>query len=306
MTLPLIIQIQQAALDGQASVTDALRKAKLACAKLGLTEFGRWVDSELEGYMEVVVDYLPGYRKVTGTAEAYNPYHGWQPLIFPNEKVAEICSFAPIGMSIPAVEESLRDANSSGGFFEFPYPPSLANQIRQAMGSGGANIRLKIGTPTVGNIVNAVRNILLEWTIKMEREGVLGNDLVFNESEREKSSAATAQTVNNFQIGSVATLVQHAEGSIVQGGINSTFDIAQGVRDLLEQLDRALPKSDPIHQEVAPTLTELRAASNTPVPDTGRIRRGLESLKHVMEHATGHLVASGALTLIEKLLQHFN
>jgi hypothetical protein len=34
------------------------------------------------------------------------------------------------------------------------------------------------------------------------------------------------------------------------------------------------------------------------------LRRGLESLKHVMEHAAGHVVATGVLALIGELLSH--
>ena len=69
MTTPLILQIQEAALDGKAPITDALRKAKVACAKLGLAEFGRWVDSELNGYMDSKVADLPPYRKLYGTPQ---------------------------------------------------------------------------------------------------------------------------------------------------------------------------------------------------------------------------------------------
>jgi AbiTii len=125
VTVPLILQIQQAALDSNASVTDALRRAKLACAKLGLAEFGDWVDRDLNGYMDIPVKQLPAYRKLHGKPEFYNPFHGWQPIIFNTTKAAEIGSFAPIGMSISAIEESLRDAKADGSF-EFPYSPELA------------------------------------------------------------------------------------------------------------------------------------------------------------------------------------
>lgn len=52
-------------------------------------------------------------------------------------------------------------------------------------------------------------------------------------------------------------------------------------------------------------LTELRAAANEQTPDIGRIQRGLETLKRIMEHATGHLVAVGVLGLITPLLHAF-
>jgi hypothetical protein len=45
-----------------------------------------------------------------------------------------------------------------------------------------------------------------------------------------------------------------------------------------------------------------KRAVDAPAPDAGRLRSGLESLKHIMEHATGHLIATGALSLIVQLL----
>ena len=112
MIAPLILQIQEAALDSKSSVTDALRKSKIACVKLGLTDFGNWVDLELNGYIGKKVGELPEYRKFHGIPEAFNPYQGWKPIIFRSPEQQKNLSFAPIGMPIAALEDSLRDANS--------------------------------------------------------------------------------------------------------------------------------------------------------------------------------------------------
>lgn len=82
MVTPLVLQIQQTALDSTSSVTGALRKAKIACVKLELTEFGNWVDCELNGYMNKKIEELPQYRILHGIPEAFNPYQGWKPIIF--------------------------------------------------------------------------------------------------------------------------------------------------------------------------------------------------------------------------------
>ena len=82
MTLPLILQIQAEAMESKASLTDALSKAKIACVKLGLDDFGRWVDAELNGYREATKDEIPSYRVIFGRPERNNPYRGWQTLQF--------------------------------------------------------------------------------------------------------------------------------------------------------------------------------------------------------------------------------
>ena len=74
---------------------------------------------------------------------------------------------------------------------------------------------------------------------------------------------------------------------------------------LVAQIERALPTSDlpaAVQEQTREALAELRAAVEAAAPDAGRLRSGLESLKHIMEHATGHLIATGALSLIAHLL----
>jgi hypothetical protein len=85
----------------------------------------------------------------------------------------------------------------------------------------------------------------------------------------------------------------------------TTQELAAGVKQLVEQLDRLLlasPLPSQLQGKATQAINELRAASHKSVPDAGRLRRGLESLRHVLEHATGHLIAAGALQLIAQLL----
>jgi hypothetical protein len=134
MTTPLILQIQEAALDSKSSVTDALRKAKITCVKLELAEFGNWVDLELNGYTGKVSE-LPEYRKLRGIPEAFNRYQGWQPIMFQSPEQQKMLSFAPVGMSIAALDDSLRGAKPSG-VFSFPYPPEIQCELRKSLNWG--------------------------------------------------------------------------------------------------------------------------------------------------------------------------
>ena len=197
MTIPLIIQIQQTVLDSSSLATDALRKAKLACTKLGLSGFGNWVDLELNGYMDKTNDEVPEYRKLKGIPEAFSPNQGWLAIQFATSNAQDSwVSVAVIGMAVPAIEESLSSARANpGGVFDFPYPADVQNMICKILSWGDSPLRIKLSVSQVANILHAVRNILLDWTIEMEKLGVLGNDLIFTQEERTKSAEATAQTV---------------------------------------------------------------------------------------------------------------
>jgi hypothetical protein len=70
----------------------------------------------------------------------------------------------------------------------------------------------------------------------------------------------------------------------------------------VEQLLPTLPSS--VREDSQLALAELREAAAAVTPDVSRLRRGLESLKQVMEHAMGHVVATGVLAIIGELLSH--
>jgi hypothetical protein len=62
----------------------------------------------------------------------------------------------------------------------------------------------------------------------------------------------------------------------------TTEQLAEDVRNLVEQLDRALPTLPvPVQEQTREVLTELRAAATVQAPDASRLRRGLESLTHI-------------------------
>jgi hypothetical protein len=303
MTRPLILQIQEAALDSKTSVTDALRKAKIACMKLGLTEFGNWVDHELNGYMNRAVADVPEYRKLRGIPQAYNQYQGWQPIIFPKAENYSVVSLATIGMSISAIEDSLRGTNNRGEF-GFPYSPAMQIQLRKSL-NWGDDLRIKLSVYQIAGIVHKVREILLGWTVEMEKQGILGENLTFSSEDREKSAAVTANTVNNISINQVGSFVQSAEHSVVQGGIDSTQSLSDGVRDLVQQVEQLLPAANllaPVKDDVREALGELNEAASAKTPDRGRLRKGLETLRRVLAPAGEHLLKIAVDAVITKLL----
>jgi AbiTii len=155
VTMPLILQIQEAVLDSKSSVTDALRKAKIACAKLGLTDFGNWIELELNGYTEM--DELPKYRMLYGRPQGYNPVRGWQPIMISGAADEHMLSLASIGMTISSIEESLRDAKSDSTF-GFPYPNEIQQELSNSLNLKGIAVRIQLSAHQAADIAHAVRN----------------------------------------------------------------------------------------------------------------------------------------------------
>lgn len=298
----LISEIQAAAIDGKSSLTDALRKAKVASAKLGLQEFQRWIDNELRGYPSVSFADMPEYRKVIGRPQSWNPHHGWQNIRFGSQETADLISTAPINSSIAQLEAALAGTDSSG-IFEFSYSVDQADQIRDAMGWNTA-VRLALD-PQVGHgILSHVRDILTDWTLELERQGITGEGMSFTPEDRSRSETATASVIHNYHMGPVGSFVQSAQQSVVQGGINSSFSMDR-VSDLVTQIEAQrenLPADiwRSIQVELTAIRAELAAAKRPSV-----IRQSLQAIAGVCSKITASVAATGIEHLIAPLLNSF-
>jgi hypothetical protein len=305
MTTPLILQIQAAALDSKESVTDALRKAKIACVKLELREFEEWIDLELNGYVDKTVKEMPQYRMIRGVPQGYNLFHGWQTISFVAPDMHKFFATAPINMTIPAIEESLRNAGNDGSF-SFFYSPDVEKLLRDAVDDEDVNLRIKLNVHQVHDILHAVRTILLDWTLKLEKQGVLGENLIFSQEEKRKSEAVTTSTVNSIHINQVGAFALHADHSVMRGSVEATTTtLSQSTLDLVQQVEALLPASKlPVEIQGATqaALGDLKREATALTPDNGRLRKALESLKRVLAPAGETLLKIAVDAAVSKLL----
>ena len=112
--MPMVLKLQADAINEDVSVASLLRTAKALATKLDLEDALIWIDRELNGYEQLATEDLPAYRRCTGEPKAWNPYHGWQPIHFEDAETMKLCSSAPIGQSLGAIEEMLRNRPDTG------------------------------------------------------------------------------------------------------------------------------------------------------------------------------------------------
>ncbi|MHB8283351.1 MAG: AbiTii domain-containing protein [Caulobacteraceae bacterium] len=210
---PLILQIQQVCLAGSHSLADALRLAKVASSLLDLDEFGAWVDLELSGYHGKAFDEIPAYRKIVGIPQGWDAYQGWMPILVQHEKVAQTIATAPISSPIAHIE-SLDPA----GDYSLSYGPPQRAMIWKAIGQT-TELRLYLDVLQVKIIADTVRNILLDWTLKLRKAKILGDNLDFTEDEKARSISVTQHIKNYYHLGDVGAFVQTATGSDISGAI---------------------------------------------------------------------------------------
>jgi hypothetical protein len=148
-------------------------------------------------------------------------------------------------------------------------------------------------------IVDAVRNAILNWTLKLEEDGILGEGLTFGAKERETAAAAHYTTNNFFGPVSNSQIQQGSPNGIITAA-NGGLDI-QALSDLVQELklsasDLNMKSAD--EAQARADLAGMESQLSSPRPNQVVMAELIKSLANIIEGCTGSLLASG---LIHKL-----
>lgn len=290
----LILELQAKALDRDTTVTELLRMAKMVAVKLELREFEQWVNSELNGYSETPV---PPYRVVRGQMKAANPFHGLIPVQFPDDDLARSASEKSLMQRISEIEALAAQVERN---LVMPLPDEMQGLLQKFFGQN-MEFKLTFQPIVLVGVVDAVRNVILDWSLTLEKNGILGAGMSFSKQDKEK---AHEQSVS-YHIGSIGNFTG-ALGNVSGGQVNATTTVidVDHVEKLLTQIDQnidAFGLAEHDKANVVETVAEVRAS----------VRAGtfashgfalLSTLKGIFEHTAGHLLAAGILYELTKIL----
>jgi hypothetical protein len=184
MALSLVEELQRDALDGSVDVSHLLRKAYVVAVKLKLDKFKSWADFELNGYG---ASDVPAYREIRGVLRAWNPYNGWIPVFLTNDpRWQEQASIHWERGSVGAIQDLVNNAKDGQGLIA-RLPPRLQNEFQRGM-NVPLEVSLHIGRAGLVAALNAVRNVILDWSLKLEADGILGEGMSFSTEEKQIAS----------------------------------------------------------------------------------------------------------------------
>ncbi len=189
----VVIDLQRELLNSNCDILSALRKAHLIASKLNLVEFDTWIQSELSGY-KCPEDNIPEYRLISGNLKAWNPYHGWVPVVFQDSDFEnKVCTYK-LRDSISAIMQLKTDSGS----FQITIPADAARIIDKCTTAPiPTNYAVYFSSHLLQVIIDRVKNSLLEWTLTLEKQGIIGEDMVFNQSET-KAAKSVPQQITNY------------------------------------------------------------------------------------------------------------
>lgn len=150
-------------------------------------------------------------------------------------------------------------------------------------------------------ILDAVRKIVLEWSLKLEADGITGEGMSFSTTEKERAQAhAVTYNIKNYIHGNISDSQIHVESVGSTQNQTTEFDIGQVAKfiEALKGTIEILGLDEKEKKEAASEIETLEAQIKSPNPKQSIIRESLGSVRRILEGATGNLVASGLLNQI--------
>jgi len=248
----IVLELQQLASDSEKNILDLLRKAFLVATKLNLVEFKQWVQNELNGYKG---GDLPPYRQVYAQVKWRNPYHGLLPIGFPDKDLERTISTVPISDSVSGLYDLIENKNPTDVLY-MQMPFEAQRMVSSMLESPFNNVEIYwvLQRSQIVEILDIVRNTILEWALRLEGEGILGDGISFSEGEKQKASSSTIiQHVENFNfqgvLGSVtdSNLTQNLQMTVQKNDLHGLKEYLSSLKiekSDIDELEKAL-KSDP-------------------------------------------------------------
>lgn len=151
-------------------------------------------------------------------------------------------------------------------------------------------------------MLDTVRNIILEWALKLEEDGILGEGLSFSNEEKQQASKHN-YTVNNFYGNSSGIQIQQHTSNSTQTIINE-LDLDKvsifisKLKENLNQIGLQEDNQSIVESDVATISSQLESGK----PNPSVLTKSLQSIRSSLEGAAGNLIASGLLYQLGQLL----
>ena len=292
----MVLDLQQACLDEKVSCYYLLLKAYAIAEKLSIKDMAEFCSNEMTGYFGIENKRIPLYRHICVNTEAYkDTSKRWEPVSFP---AGHPRSMRYVIESIPEIE-TLEQSKREMLEVRLNFDDQLA--IYQIIDMPKPlHVRQIFMAAQVTSILKIVRKLVLDWALKLEKKGILGEGLVFSDEEQNR-----AKDVTPIQI----TQILNMNGAMflnspinLSNTINNGFDfekISKLMEDISQKLvDLALPDNQ--ETELKSAITEIRDL--VAKKDETGIRKVLRKIESICQSIPGNVIATLICSQIGQIL----
>jgi len=230
-----VLKLQDMAGSSSCDIQELLARAKMIAVKLDLAEVTDWLNKEINGYPDR--NQLPSYRLLNNLPiKAFNPYNGWIPfkigsIALEDPKLYNILTTLQLVNPLSMLSNYAKSTETL--YSDLPYP--LANLLNSA--SQGPDFRLswEINPALVTKILSAIRSRILDWSLDLEKAGILGEGLLFSQQEKEAAHMTVNNNTNNFHAPvNNAGVIGSGNGDITQNNSITSGDFNSLEKQLKE------------------------------------------------------------------------
>lgn len=276
-----ITALQQLVLDPQSNLTDILRNALLISHKLGLDDFKSWCELELKGYDDIDESNIPEYRCVCGSFHVLDVRNGRRQYVG-DQAVGQIIRDGAIFF-----QETLA---SDKDFFDFRFPDDKNAILKKSFNLNSSNYIFysKVHKISIKKVLEIIRTKVLEFSIELDKKGILGEDWEFTIEEKNM-----AINITNFQ--GILGDVKHSN---VQQ--TNTLTVQKNDFESLEQYlkNNGVEKDDILDLKNIIDVTPLPQSPNEYSPNlkawiAKMVTKSIDGTWQVAVGAAGSLLATG-------------
>ncbi|MGE1103385.1 hypothetical protein [Peribacillus simplex] len=227
--MDLLTQLQNEVIDTNVSISTALRRAKVLAYRLKIEDFKKWVDNELNGYQDKIVE-LPDYRKCSPVIVKGNFSDGYGGLVKNLEipishlpaDIKQGFKHIPLSQGIKAYENIIDDHNKmeSSSRLTIPIPVDIAIPFFSDvyLGMQCLSAWKEFPISAIVELVDTVRSRLLSFALELQAEFP---SLTASDETLRKIPSEVAQSIFHYHI--------NGDNSIINGGQGNNFNIQQSV-----------------------------------------------------------------------------
>jgi len=230
----IVLELQRDSLNPAVAVSDLLRKALLIATKLDIPDFKIWIENELGGYRGS--SSVPPYRISSGQVMGMDEWGREIPVLFGTSEESETAARVRFSDSVAEIEALLQRAiRDKKGSFSVDYSPEQQAILRSASQHGLVKHTRYIRVEDLKGVLDAVRTEILKWSLKLEKDGILGEGMTFSTEEQRKASAVHYTTHFHGSVGNVAQNAEHFSQTASIG--IQPKDLARLVTELSTHID---------------------------------------------------------------------
>lgn len=294
----IVIELQQEVLKQDCDIVNVLRRAHVIATKLQLTEFDSWITHELNGYPNQEV--CPEYRKIKGVLKAFNPYQGWIPAMISDIKMeTDVCE-RKMANSISEIVSLCQEENDLLSEFTGAQTEILNKIFRTTFPMKYA---LFIPRTSVMDIIEKVKNTILEWTLKLEEKGIIGDNMTFTEKEK-YTATSIPQTINNYYGDTKIVNSSGDNASVVTGNNNNVSFSYEKAFKIIEEIEESI-NNESLNQDDLETAKDILVEIRDKIDQKKKpsiIKATLSGLKDFLIGAGANVAAALIQTKLKDII----